>query len=207
VLLGIIGGTLALTQGRVRHFVIAVLITALALRSARALPLSALLLLPVANAAIAQRYPIAYSKRLRLIDERFRGYALAPAVIAILIALVRAVPAGFPPEQFPVAAYDHIPPGARLFAPDKFGGYLIYRSNGAIKVFFDGRSDLYGAEFLKQYGRLVQVRPGWQTYFASFHFTHALLPNDAPLLAALEQSGWTPVYHDSTATLLAGGKT
>ena len=50
----------------------------------------------------------------------------------------------------------------RLLAPDKFGGYLIYRFQGRMKVFFDGRSDLYGAEFLKQYARLVQVRPsGW----------------------------------------------
>ena len=94
-------------------------------------------------------------------------------------------PAAFPPDQFPVAAYSHIPPGARLFAPDKFGGYLIYRSNGSLKVFFDGRSDLYGAEFLKQYSRLVQVRPGWREYWDSFHFTHALLPADAPLLPAL----------------------
>ena len=52
VLLGVIGGTLALTQKRLHHFALAILITAMALRSARALPLSALLLLPIANAAI-----------------------------------------------------------------------------------------------------------------------------------------------------------
>ena len=110
--------------------------------------------------------------------------------------------AGFPPDQFPVAAYPHIPPGARLFAPDKFGGYLIYRSNGTLKVFFDGRSDLYGADFLKQYQRLVQVRPGWREYWDSFHFTHALVPADAPLLPALEQIGWRRAYQDKTAILL-----
>jgi hypothetical protein len=207
VILGMIGGTLALTQGRLYHFALAVAITAMALRSARALPLCALVLLPIANGAIARQFPIAYSKRLRAIDARFRGYALAPAAVLALALLVRAVPAGFAPSDFPVAAYDHIPAGARLFAPDKFGGYLIYRSNGALKVFFDGRSDLYGADFLQQYGRLVQVRPGWRNYWDTFHFTHALLPNDAPLLAALEQAGWTPVYRDSTATLLAGGRT
>ena len=52
VILGVIGGTLALTQKRLHHFALAILITAMALRSARALPLSALLLLPIANAAI-----------------------------------------------------------------------------------------------------------------------------------------------------------
>jgi hypothetical protein len=102
-----------------------------------------------------------------------------------------------------VAAYSHIPEGARLFASDKFGGYLIYRSAGSRKVFFDGRSDLYGAEFLKQYARLVQARPGWPEIWARYAFTHALLPNDAPLAAALQQAGWTTVYRDQTATLLA----
>ena len=92
---------------------------------------------------------------------------------------------------------------ARLFAPDKFGGYLIYRSNGTGQVFFDGRSDFYGAEFVKQYGRMVQVRPGWREYWNSFHFTHALMPNDYPLIPALQQIGWRTVYHDGTATLLA----
>ena len=72
-----------------------------------------------------------------------------------------------------------------------------------MKVFFDGRSDLYGAEFLKHYARLVQVRPGWQSYWESYDFTHALLPDDHPLLPALEQIGWRVIYQDETATLLA----
>jgi hypothetical protein len=54
VILGVIGGTLALTEKRLHHFALAILITAGALRSARALPLCALLLLPIANAAITR---------------------------------------------------------------------------------------------------------------------------------------------------------
>jgi hypothetical protein len=231
VILGVIGGTLALTQKRLHHFALAMLITALALRSARALPLSALLLLPIANAAITGWLGLVvlkpgtdgtfpgffsnnecnvpsvpgYSTNLRALDARFLGLALAPFVLLAAFWLTPA--ARFPPDQFPVAAYPHIPPGARLFAPDKFGGYLIYRSNGTLKVFFDGRSDLYGADFLKQYSRLVQVRPGWRPYWESFHFTHALVPADAPLLPALEQIGWRPLYQDKTATLLVFGGT
>ena len=222
VILGVVGGTLALTQKRLHHFALAMLITAMALRSARALPVCALLLLPIANAAITQSLcnaPIraatvrerfvpvflSYSGNLRALDARFCGLALTPLV---LLAAFYLTPAGrFPADQFPVAAYPHIPAGARLFAPDKFGGYLIYRSNGTLKVFFDGRSDLYGADFLKHYSRLVQGRPGWREYWDSFHFTHALLPADAPLLPALEQIGWRPLYQDKTATLLAFGGT
>jgi hypothetical protein len=226
VILGIAGGALALTQGRIHHFVLAMLFSTMGLRSARALPLVALLLLPIANAGItrcleaspwAQRF-LRYSNRLRALDARMSGLAWAPVVLFACFALLR-VPAiqaatGFPADQFPVAAYPHIPEGARLFAPDKFGGYLIYRSlapgprpegtrPAPVKVFFDGRSDLYGAEFLKQYARMTQVRPGWREYWDSFGFTHALLPNDYSLIPALEQLGWRQVYRDGTATLLA----
>jgi hypothetical protein len=202
VILGMIGGTLALTQRRIHHFVIAVVVTAMALRSARALPLVALLLLPIANASITKAlsgYPgfLAYSANLRAFDARFSGLALVPL---ILFACWKWMPAaGFPPDQFPVAAYPHIPAEARLFAPDKYGGYLIYRSNGQRKVFFDGRSDLYGADFLKRYGRMMQLRPGWGDYFDNFGFSHALVPVDAPLAGAL---GWKEIYRDKTAVLL-----
>ena len=211
LLVGIAGGTLALLLGRVHHFLLVMFFAVVALRSARGLPLEALVALPIANAAITQVLPwkhfVAYGQRLRTMDARFGGWLWAPVVGVAAFALLRTVPAGFPPDQFPVAAYTHLASGGRLFAPDKFGGYLIYRSHGARRVFFDGRSDFYGAEFLKQYGRLVQVRPGWQAYWNSFHFTQALLPNDAPLGAALEQAGWKTVYRDGTATLLEPGGT
>jgi hypothetical protein len=207
VILGIAGGTLALTAGRWEHFALAMAVSAMALRSARALPLSALLLLPVANCAITEKLPFqrfqAYCGRLRALDARLGGLALAPILVLMAGALLRATPAGFPPEQFPVTAYAHLPEGGRLFAPDKFGGYLIYRSGGRRKVFFDGRSDFYGAEFLKQYSRMVQVRPGWREIWEGWHFSHALLPNDYPLVPALEQIGWREIYRDGVVTLLA----
>lgn len=207
LILGIAGGTLALVLGRFHHFLLAMVFSVLALRSARALPLVALVLLPIANSAITAFVPwkrfLSYADRLRALDAQMNGWAFTPAIALAAYALLRFVPAGFPADQFPVAAYSHLAPGGRLFAPDKYGGYLIYRSNGARKVFFDGRSDFYGAEFLKQYGRLVQVRPGWQEYWNQFHFSQALLPRDAPLIPALESIGWQPIYQDSTAVLLA----
>jgi hypothetical protein len=54
LILGMTGGGLALGQRRLEHFALAVLFTGMALRSARALPLAALVLLPIANAAIVR---------------------------------------------------------------------------------------------------------------------------------------------------------
>jgi hypothetical protein len=209
VILGMMGGALEMFR-RPERFLLAVWVTVLALRSARGLPLDALLLLPVAGAALAGSLPWAgfleYSRRLRAIDARMSGLALVPLLLLAAWAPLRiaavAAQTGFPPDRFPVAAWPHIPANARLFAPDKFGGYLIYRSAGAFPVFFDGRSDLYGAAFLRDYGRMMQVRPGWQALWDRYRFTHALLPEDAPLIPALQQAGWRIIWRDRTATLL-----
>jgi len=202
VFIGIAGGALALARRRFDRFVLAMLFSAMALRSARALPLAALALLPLANSELTHiiKFP-AYSANLRKIDARWSGLALVPLILVAAWLLLRVVPAGFPSNQFPVAAYDHIPTGARLFAPDKFGGYLIYRSTGTLLVFFDGRSDLYGAEFLKQYGLMVQVRPGWRETWDGYGFTHAIMPNDYPLAAVLPLIGWRDIYRDNTAVI------
>jgi hypothetical protein len=152
---------------------------------------------------------LAYSDRLRALDRGMRGWALIPAVI-LLTALWLRLPAvldrtGFPNDEFPVAAaaaVEKLPAGARVLAPDKYGGYLIYRFAGRLKVFFDGRSDFYGSEFMKQYIRLVEVRPGWKEQVDAWKFSHALLPNDYSLAAALEQAGWRRIWRDGTATLL-----
>jgi hypothetical protein len=207
VILGIAGGTLALTQRKYGHFALAMILSAIALRSARGLPIVALILLPIANAAIAKRWPWPYADRLRKLDGQMSGLLSAPVVILGAWMLLARLPAGFPPDQFPVAAYERLDPGGRLFAPDKFGGYLIYRSKGAKKVFFDGRSDLFGAKFLENYAKIVQIRPGWRPIWDSFGFTQALLPTQAPLIEVLKLSGWSQVYQDGTATILVPGKT
>lgn len=227
VVLGLaaLGGVLAIVQKDLPVFLLSTLLLSAAIHSARGLPIVALLLLPLANGTITKslagwpglRQPfrraiahfLDYSNRLRAIDARVLGVAWAP-VLAILCLVLLHSPAiaaktGFPAAEFPVAAssvLETLPPDARILSPDKFGGYLIYRFNGRRKVFFDGRSDLYGADFLKQCGRLMQARPGWQKIMESFRFDDALLPNDYPLIPALEQTGWKPVYRDAVCTLL-----
>jgi hypothetical protein len=186
----------------------------------------ALLSLPLANGAITEalaaakglRAPVrrfldgflAYGQRLRTLDSRNSGLVTVAATCLLFALLLKApgiaAHTGFPVDQFPVAAAATIgalPLQARIFAPDKFGGYLIYKFNGARKVFFDGRSDFYGAGFLKDYGRIVQVRPGWQDLFAPFHCNYALVPKDYSLIGVLMQQGWKQMYYDSTVTLLS----
>jgi hypothetical protein len=224
--LAAIGGVLALGQKKLAHFLLAAMLVGMALRSARALPLVALLVLPLANGAITRALACAdglqprlhrtianflgYSRNLRRLDTRLNGVAVLVPLLVLALAWLRlpAIQAhtGFSPDQFPVAASEEVaklPQDARILAPDKFGGYLIYRFSGARKVFFDGRSDFYGSDYMKDYLTLVEVRPGWQTQLDNGNFTHALLPNRYSLIPALQQIGWKQLYRDGTATLLA----
>ena len=220
LLIGIAGGIAALGTRNLGRFLVAMLFTAAALRSARMLPVAALILLPLANGTItaalrnAEMAPglrnalntfFAYGDRLRTLDARCTCLAAIPLAALLFLGATR-LPAGFPADQFPVkaaASVAKLPAEARVFSSDKFGGYLIYRFAGERKVFFDGRSDFYGADFLKSYSRIVQVRPGWQKDFTRWGFTHALLPVDYSLIPALKAEGWTEMHRDSTAVLLA----
>jgi hypothetical protein len=224
LLIGAAGGFAALSARRFDRFLLSMVVTAAALRSARMLPVAALILLPLANGSIstvltnAEFAPklrqlldrvLDYGLNLRALDRSLGGIALLPFLALALFGIGHAMHPAFPADQFPVAASKAVaalPAEARIFSSDKFGGYLIYRFAGERKVFFDGRSDFYGADFLTRYSRLVQARPGWPAEFGRWKFTHALLPPDYTLLAALEAQGWTEIYRDRTAVLLGGPK-
>jgi hypothetical protein len=198
----------------------------LALTSARGLPLAAMAALPLAGGSItlaagrmegwsgwverAAGNLLNYSSNLRKLDRTVGGWALAPAALG-LAAVFLAAPAvrtraGFDPKEFPVeaaAAVGALPEGARLYAPDKYGGYLIYRFSGRRKVFFDGRSDFYGTDFMKRYILLAEARPGWREAMAGFGITHALVPAGSTLAGVLGEARWRLIYRDGTAMLFA----
>jgi hypothetical protein len=216
------GACASLAVRRPERFLLSILLMAVALHSVRALPVAALLLLPLAagsmTTVLARARGLApwlrrklddalnYGDRLQAIDQCFCGYATIP-LAALLIFALAGSEARFPPGISPVAASAAVaalPGSARILATDSFGGYLIYRFSGERKVFFDGRSDFYGKQFMDGYLRLVEARPGWRAEFNGWNFTHALLPPDCALVAALVDYGWQEIYRDGTAVLLTG---
>lgn len=224
VLLGFAGAVTAFNERRLAHFFLGAGLVALSLRSARVLPLAALLALPLANGSLTAALRSAevahwlrrrldqfleYSQRLGGLDRQAGGAVWLPLAVVLAWVALHAPPSaartGFPADQFPVAAAAEVaklPSGARLFAPDKFGGYLIYRFQGKRLVFFDGRSDFYGVAFMKRYIQMVELRPGWRALWTECGFTHALVPVNYALAGILPAFGWKQLYADGTAVLL-----
>jgi hypothetical protein len=197
---------------------------AIALRHARGIPMAALAVVPLANASIAEalrrmkylkaplrerldRY-FAYTGRLRVLDASAGGWLLAPVAAMVAFAILAhprfAPQVGFNPKSFPVRIAGRIPDlpaGYRLFSSDYFGGYLIYRFNGKVKVFFDGRSDFYGIEHMREYLKVLSGEPGWEQVLDKNHITHALVPAQSTMRVLFETAGWRILDRDQTAFL------
>jgi hypothetical protein len=217
--LGGLGALLALRQRNVPHALVIGFLMVLGLKSARGLPVLALLGLPLANAAITRtverskrampRRLMGISGELRRLDRNQHGGALAAlAVLAVAAWLhqpeVRAR-TGFSPEIYPAGAYETIaglPASSRIFASSLDGGYICYRSNGTRKIWIDGRVDYFGPAPYRQYQQILLTLPGWEDALRAVDFTHAVLEIRGPLAAALEQARWGQVYRDARVEVL-----
>jgi hypothetical protein len=156
-----------------------------------------------------------FTGRVRNVELAFRGH-LWPAAAVFLGVLVCAhqgrlgttqwMHAHFDPKHVPVQATDTIVErGIRepIFAPDSWGGYLIYRLYPENRVFVDDRHDFYGVDFLRDYLKAIRLTPDWDKFLNEKHVNWALLPAGSALANMLEETTqWNVVYRDGTAVLL-----
>jgi hypothetical protein len=156
-----------------------------------------------------------FTGRVRNVELAFRGH-LWPAAAVFLGVLVCAhqgrlgttqwMHAHFDPKHIPVQATDTIVErGLRdpIFAPDSWGGYLIYRLYPENRVFVDDRHDFYGVDFLRDYLKAIRLTPDWDKFLNEKHVNWALLPAGSALANMLEETTqWNVVYRDGTAVLL-----
>jgi hypothetical protein len=151
------------------------------------------------------------TRELTALDRIPRCYAASLAA-AVMLASALYAPgvssryrAEFDPKSFPVAAAKRLDQAGLfrgVFTMDLWGGYLIYQGYPRVRVFMDGRSDFYGAEFAKQYIKTMGVQSGWEQSLARYGVDTILLPPDAPLTGALRQSpAWSLTYDDGVALI------
>jgi hypothetical protein len=157
----------------------------------------------------------AFVSRMTEMESRFRGH-LWP-VLAVILGLVVCIQHGrlgtrqvmdahFDLKRFPVQAVEVLAQRRieePIFAPDYWGGYLIYRFFPEPRVFVDDRHDLYGELFLKDYLKVMHVQPDWEKFLNEKKVHWVLVPAEGSLANILkEMPAWKIVYEDSTSVLL-----
>jgi hypothetical protein len=125
--------------------------------------------------------------------------AAALLVIAGLFALGRAPFAPeFDPESFPAQAIPMLRPyaGSRIFTTDQWADYLLYRMYPAQRVFFDGRSDFYGNDFVKINQRILSAEHDWKALLQHYAISLVVIKPETPLSAVLKLTPGARVLFD-----------
>lgn len=125
-----------------------------------------------------------------------RSSLLIPALAVLLFAGDWGLryPTDFPAAKYPleaIAKHNEVLRTTRLFTLDAWGDYLVYRNYPGQRVFFDGRTDYYGAARSEEYLTLVNGTPGWKQLLDRYQIETVMLAEAAPLVEFLKESpGW-----------------
>jgi hypothetical protein len=157
-----------------------------------------------------------FFQRMQRIDARLSGHvwALAAIVIGSWIAFNGGrlgkfvlMNAHFDEKRLPVASVDYLEhhrlPGS-IFAPDFWGGYLIYRLYPQTRVVIDDRHDFYGEQFLKSYLKTIHIEPAWQVFLVQYPANIVLVSKSSALANILmETPRWRAIHSDNAAVVFA----
>lgn len=188
----------------------------MSLYSARYIPLFALITAPIlsrhateAGTLISGRLAFfcnQRSKNVARIDTAAKGY-LWPltALLVIAVASCYGTQHSFDEKTKPVAASEFIIKeklAGNMFNNDEFGDYLIYRSYPEYKVFFDGRSDMYGANMMKEYRKVINFERGWEDVLDKYQVTWVFFDSNSTFSRfLLNNSNWVLIYSDKVASI------
>jgi hypothetical protein len=109
----------------------------------------------------------------------------------------------FLPYVTPVAAVDLLQQrkAQRVFSTAPFGGYMIARD---MKVFIDGRAELYGEQYVVDYFNAIEARNVGEllSLLDKYRIDATLLNATSPAGYALDHvKGWKRLYKDDTAVI------
>lgn len=108
-------------------------------------------------------------------------------------------------EFFPLKAIAYLtehPPQGNLLNDYNWGGLLIFEAR-QIPVFVDGRTDLYGDDFLKAYFRALLGASDWREVIEKYAIQTVFLEDETALTTLLrEDERWEVVYEDDQAVIL-----
>jgi hypothetical protein len=198
--------------------------TAVALYSARNIPLYAVMVVPVICGSLAgivescSDHPVIASfisleAKLKTAELPLKGGLFSTlAVLLVFFLLYGGLNLDFQqqgnefnPQVFPVQAANWME--AQPLEGDGFnyfpwGGYLLYRFWPEKLVFVDGQTDFYGEALTREYEAVITLSENWQEIMDKYHVRWVIMPSDSQLVQALDFSAdWEMVYVDSTAVI------
>ena len=209
-------GVISVSKKRldVIQFILLLLFVYMSLYSARYIPLFAIIVTPILvkqlNGLIqsdskAAQFLQERSRHLELADASAKGH-IWPIAAVSFVCVLTATDGGqfkFSDSKLPVAAVEFLKKETikgNMFNNDEFGDYLIYAAWPKYKVFFDGRSDMYGEKWGTQYLKVVNLRPGWEQVIEKHNMTWIFCHAASSLSAILlEKNEWQLIYADKLA--------
>jgi hypothetical protein len=212
-------GALAVSRSTVSlgDTILTILLSYMALYSARHVSLFAVILASVLLKALidivarlSEPFSTWYRTRNRnllAIDHNLKAYLwpILSFVTVVILAATGLISYRFDDKKFPVRAVEFLKretiPG-NMFNDDEFGDYMIYAAWPKYRVFMDGRSDMYGEKFGRDYLRIANVAPGWKQTLKKYDIRWIIFNTDSALTAAVkDQPDWQSIYSDPVATI------
>lgn len=193
------------------------LFTYMSLYSVRYIPLFSIIVAPILLKRLdvlmeSVRNPVtAFLKRrsdvLRSVDSAARGFLwpLFSVAAALLLVASLGISFSFDPESKPVDAVEFLKdadlPG-NMFNNDEFGDYLIYAAWPQYRVFFDGRSDMYGTSIMKEYFDIIRLGYDFDDIIEKYDINWVFYDNDSSLSYFLyKNDDWRLIYSDKVANI------
>ncbi len=185
-----------------------------ALRSARHIPIFALIAAPILAEHLSG---LMKARGWGLGLRRETRATSASLVLSLLLIITPLSLAAFQFWRFvsrqesyvllrnPVVAVDFIQarrlPGP-IYNRYGWGGYLIFRLYPEYRVYVDGRADVYGDEFLFEMVNTYDGRNGWREPLDRYGVRTVLISPDVPLASLLRiDKDWRKVYEDQQAVI------
>jgi hypothetical protein len=126
-------------------------------------------------------------------------------VVGVLVAVPLSSHVAREPQGVPsllAADLARLPEGTRILVDGDTSGWLLFAVPTLAPV-FDMRIESYNAPHVEGYIRTVAAEPGWRDFLARTGAEAALVPETAPIRAALiEQAGWSERSRDAGMVLI-----
>jgi hypothetical protein len=185
-----------------------------ALRSIRLMPLFVLIAVPLLSKHFCSRLRVRAREpsQGRNLPIAIRGILNGAIVLCmVLFAFVRTMQviqrqSEAEKQAFPEGAVAYLqshPPVGPIFNHYDWGGYLIWRLYPSLQVFIDGRADVYGEQFFREFADTYQFKDDWRQSLERWRIGAVLVPASSALAAGLRQApGWTVSYEDAQAVIM-----